>query len=183
MTVSRGVFANAAAGNGVLVLLLLLAFGWGALHALSPGHGKAMVAAYLVGTHGTARDAVALGGVVTVTHTIGVFALGLVTLALSQYIVPEQLYPWLTLASGLLIVVIGAGVLRARVRGYRAASRRARAGSRPMRMATSMGTNTPTGTTTTTGMTMRTATPTDTATTCPTGSPGVASSAWARRRG
>jgi len=55
-----------------------------------------------------------------VTHTIGVFALGLVTLALSQYILPEDLYPWLTLVSGLLIVLIGAGVLRSRIRSARA---------------------------------------------------------------
>jgi len=114
-------FADAAAGEGVLVFLLLAAFGWGALHALSPGHGKAMVAAYLVGTRGTPRDAVALGGIVTVTHTIGVFALGLVTLALSAYVLPEQLYPWLNLASGLLVVVVGVAVLRSRVRGRRQA--------------------------------------------------------------
>jgi nickel/cobalt exporter len=109
-------FADAAAGHGVLVFLLLAAFGWGALHALSPGHGKAMVAAYLVGTRGTPRDAVALGGIVTVTHTIGVFALGLVTLALSAYVLPEQLYPWLNLASGVLVVLVGVAVLRTRVR-------------------------------------------------------------------
>jgi ABC-type nickel/cobalt efflux system permease component RcnA len=117
-----GVFERAAAGQGVLLLLVLSAFAWGALHALSPGHGKAMVAAYLVGTRGTARHAVALGLTVTVTHTIGVFALGLVTLALSQYILPEDLYPWLNLASGLLIVVVGVGVLRARVRRARPGS-------------------------------------------------------------
>jgi ABC-type nickel/cobalt efflux system permease component RcnA len=111
-----GLFEDAAAGHGVLVLLLLGAFGWGALHALSPGHGKAMVAAYLVGTRGSARDAVVLGATVTVTHTIGVFALGLVTLALSQYVLPEQLYPWLTLASGLMVVLVGASVLRSRLR-------------------------------------------------------------------
>ena len=88
-------------GRGVLAILLLpAAFGWGALHALSPGHGKTMVAAYLVGTRGTARHALALGATVTVTHTIGVFALGLVTLALSQYVLPEDLYPWLTLVPG-----------------------------------------------------------------------------------
>ncbi len=115
-----GVFANAAAGKGVLLLLLLAAFGWGAVHALSPGHGKAMVAAYLVGSRGTARHAVALGATVTVTHTAGVFILGAVTLALSRYVLPDQLYPWLNLASGLLVVVIGAGVLRSRLRGVRA---------------------------------------------------------------
>jgi ABC-type nickel/cobalt efflux system permease component RcnA len=111
-----GVFADAANGKGVLLFLLLAAFGWGSLHALSPGHGKAMVAAYLVGTRGRARHALALGATVTITHTIGVFALGVVTLALSQYIVPEQLYPWLTVASGLMVVIVGAGVLRSRLR-------------------------------------------------------------------
>jgi ABC-type nickel/cobalt efflux system permease component RcnA len=113
-------FSDAAAGRGVLLFLLLAAFGWGALHALSPGHGKAMVAAYLVGTRGRTRHAVALGLTVTVTHTIGVFALGLVTLALSQYLLPEDLYPWLNLASGLLVLVVGGGVLRARLRRARA---------------------------------------------------------------
>ena len=114
-----GLFEDAASGEGVLLLMLLAAFGWGALHAVSPGHGKAMVAAYLVGTRGTARHALALGGTVTVTHTIGVFALGVVTLALSQYVLPEDLYPWLTLVSGVMVLGIGAGVLRARVRRAR----------------------------------------------------------------
>jgi len=116
------VFERAANGQGVLLLLLLAAFGWGAIHALSPGHGKAMVAAYLVGTRGTARHAVALGLTVTVTHTIGVFALGLVTLALSAYVLPEDLYPWLNLASGLLVLGVGASVVRSRVRHARAHS-------------------------------------------------------------
>ncbi|MDP9384773.1 MAG: High-affinity nickel-transporter [Actinomycetota bacterium] len=118
-----GLFASAAAGEGVLLFLMLAAFGWGALHALSPGHGKAMVAAYLVGTRGTSRDAVALGAVVTVTHTIGVFALGLVTLLLAQYIVPDDLYPWLNVVSGLLVVGIGGAILWSRLqvaRGRRA---------------------------------------------------------------
>jgi nickel/cobalt transporter (NicO) family protein len=114
-----GLFEQAAAGEGVLFVLLLAAFGWGALHALSPGHGKAMVAAYLVGTKGKPRHAVALGATVTVAHTIGVFMLGFVTLALSQYILPEDLYPWLNLISGALVVAIGAGVLRSRLRWRR----------------------------------------------------------------
>jgi nickel/cobalt transporter (NicO) family protein len=115
-----GLFANAAAGRGVLLLLLLAAFGWGAVHALSPGHGKAMVAAYLVGTRGTARHAAALGATVTVTHTAGVLLLGVVALTLSAFVLPEQLYPWLNLASGLLVVVVGAAVLRQRARRQRA---------------------------------------------------------------
>jgi len=115
-----GVFEDAAAGRTALIVLLLAALGWGALHALSPGHGKAMVAAYLVGSKGTSRHAVVLGGVVTITHTIGVFALGLVTLLLAQYILPEDLFPWLTLVSGLLVVGIGVAVLRSRLSHHRA---------------------------------------------------------------
>ena len=109
-------FSDAAAGRGVLVFLLLAALGWGAVHALSPGHGKAMMAAYLVGTRGRPRDAVLLGATVTITHTAGVLALGVVALGLSHWILPEDLYPWLTLASGLLVVAVGVSVLRGRVR-------------------------------------------------------------------
>jgi nickel/cobalt exporter len=105
---------------GVVALALLLALFWGAAHALSPGHGKAIVAGYLVGTRGTARHAALLGLTVTVTHTIGVFALGLVTLALSQFVVPEHLYPWLNLASALLVVGVGLAVLHARFAHVRA---------------------------------------------------------------
>jgi len=115
-------FSDAAAGKGALLLLLALAFGWGALHALSPGHGKAMVAAYLVGTRGTPRHAIALGGIVTVTHTAGVFALGAVALALSATVLPEDLLPWLELTSGLLVLGVGAAVLRRHLR-HRSAHR------------------------------------------------------------
>jgi ABC-type nickel/cobalt efflux system permease component RcnA len=104
---------------GVLLVSLLIAAFWGATHALTPGHGKAMVAAYLVGTQGTARHAFLLGGTVTIAHTSGVFALGFVTLGLSAFIVPEQLYPWLTLVSGVLVVLVGASVLRQRLRSRR----------------------------------------------------------------
>jgi ABC-type nickel/cobalt efflux system permease component RcnA len=101
---------------GVVFVSLLIAAFWGAAHALTPGHGKSLVAGYLIGTKGRPRDAVLLGATVTITHTIGVFALGLVTLALSAFIVPERLYPWLTLVSGLLVVGVGAAVLVRRVR-------------------------------------------------------------------
>jgi nickel/cobalt transporter (NicO) family protein len=107
-------------GLGVILVSLGLAFFWGAAHALSPGHGKAIVTAYLVGQRGTPRHAAALGLIVTATHTVGVFALGLVTLALSQFIVPEQLYPWIGLVSGLLVIGVGASVLLSRIRHRRA---------------------------------------------------------------
>jgi ABC-type nickel/cobalt efflux system permease component RcnA len=104
---------------GFVLLSLLVAMFWGAAHALSPGHGKSIVAAYLVGSRGTARHALVLGLTVTVTHTIGVFALGLVTLSLSEFVVPDHLYPWLNLVSALLIVAVGVSVLRWRVREWR----------------------------------------------------------------
>ena len=104
----------------MILLSLAAAVFWGAAHALSPGHGKTIVTAYLVGRRGTPAHAALLGLIVTVTHTIGVFALGLVTLALSQLFVPDRLYPWLNLASGLLVVGIGISVLRARWRHRRA---------------------------------------------------------------
>ena len=104
----------------VILASLAAALFWGMAHALSPGHGKTIVTAYLVGKRGTARDAALLGGIVTATHTIGVFALGLVTLALSQLIVPDTLYPWIDLVAGLMVVAIGANVLRSRFRHARA---------------------------------------------------------------
>jgi nickel/cobalt transporter (NicO) family protein len=101
---------------GIVLVSLLIAAFWGAAHALTPGHGKALIAGYLIGTRGRPRDAVLLGATVTVTHTAGVFGLGLVTLLLSRFIVPERLYPWLTLVSGLLVVGVGASVLVRRLR-------------------------------------------------------------------
>ncbi len=95
---------------------MLAAIALGALHALSPGHGKAVMAGYLVGTRGTARHAVSLGLTITVTHTAGVFLLGLVTLFAASVITPERLYPWVTLFSGLLILGIGGALLLARTR-------------------------------------------------------------------
>jgi ABC-type nickel/cobalt efflux system permease component RcnA len=107
---------RARLGFWVVLASLAVALFWGAAHALSPGHGKTIVTAYLVGRRGTPRHAALLGLIVTVTHTIGVFALGLATLLLSRFVVPEQLYPWLNLVSGVLVVAIGASVLRARWR-------------------------------------------------------------------
>ena len=98
--------------SDVLFLLVaaLIAAALGGFHALEPGHGKTLVAAYLVGSHGTARHAVLLGGVVTASHTISVYALGIITLYASQWIMPEQLYPWLGAASGLLVAGIGSAL-------------------------------------------------------------------------
>jgi nickel/cobalt exporter len=98
-------------GPGVLAGALLLAAVLGAFHALTPGHGKTIVGAYLVGSRGTWRHAVFLGLVVTATHTLGVYALGAATLAASAWVLPERLLPWLSAVSGLLVVSVGTSLL------------------------------------------------------------------------
>jgi ABC-type nickel/cobalt efflux system permease component RcnA len=119
-TQSRDMFAELMSREdltlGVALLSLLMAVGLGALHAFSPGHGKTVVGAYLVGSRGTPRHAVFLGLTVTITHTLGVFALGLVTLFASQYIVPERLFPILGVVSGAIVVVIGLSLFARRLR-------------------------------------------------------------------
>ncbi len=106
-------------GAGIVLLGMAMAFGLGAMHALSPGHGKTIVAAYLVGARGAFRHAIFLGGMVTFTHTITVFFLGLTTLFLSQYVLPEKVFPALGAISGLAIVWIGAMLLYKRARQLR----------------------------------------------------------------
>jgi nickel/cobalt exporter len=113
-TVKRDDFLSRALKNshaslpiGLALICLAVAFGIGALHAIEPGHGKTMVAAYLVGSRGTFKQAIFLGGLVTFTHTISVFALGLITLFLSQYVLPETMTKVLGVVSGVSIVWIG----------------------------------------------------------------------------
>ncbi len=92
---------------GIILVALAVAVGLGAFHALEPGHGKTLVAAYLVGSRGSIRHALLLGLVVTAAHTAGVYLLGVITLYASQYVVPERLYPWLSVASGVMIMALG----------------------------------------------------------------------------
>ena len=96
---------------------LLFAMVLGGLHAMSPGHGKTVVGAYLVGSRGTAKHAAFLGLTVTITHTLGVFALGLITLFASQYILPETLFPVLSFTSGAIVLGIGLSLFVRRLRG------------------------------------------------------------------
>ncbi len=99
----------------VMLFGLLLAFGFGAMHAMSPGHGKTVVGAYLVGSRGTVKHAVFLGLTVTITHTLSVFALGIVALFASNYILPERLLPFLSFVSGLLVFFIGLTLFKDRL--------------------------------------------------------------------
>jgi ABC-type nickel/cobalt efflux system permease component RcnA len=100
----------------IVLFALVMAMGLGAVHALSPGHGKTVVGAYLVGARGTAKHALFLGLTVTITHTAGVFALGIITLFASHYVLPEQLYPWLGTVSGLIVMGMGVMLFVRRVR-------------------------------------------------------------------
>ncbi|MBV9271751.1 MAG: hypothetical protein JO165_11695, partial [Candidatus Eremiobacteraeota bacterium] len=91
----------------LVFLTIVAAFGLGALHALEPGHGKALLAFTLVGARATTRQAMILAGSLTFAHTAGVLLLGAV-LFLAAGFVSESIYPWITLISGLAIAVIGA---------------------------------------------------------------------------
>jgi ABC-type nickel/cobalt efflux system permease component RcnA len=99
-----------------IALALLTAIGLGALHALEPGHGKGVAAAYLVGARATPRHAILLGATITVTHTFSVYMLGLVTVLASSLIVPEKLFPYLGLVSALIVIVVGLNMIRTALR-------------------------------------------------------------------
>jgi nickel/cobalt transporter (NicO) family protein len=114
--VTGGAFAGLVGRTGPFMLVaLLLAFGFGALHALGPGHGKTLMAAYLIGAGGRARHAIAVGGSVSVMHTASVLALGFVVLTVTEVFAPERVYPWLGLVSGVIAFVLGASLLVARL--------------------------------------------------------------------
>jgi nickel/cobalt transporter (NicO) family protein len=104
-----------SAGFGLVALALALALG--AAHALAPGHGKTVMAAYLVGLRGSLRQAATIGATVTVTHTAGVLLLGLV-LSASRAVASERVYPWLGLASGLLLAAVGLTLAVRALRGH-----------------------------------------------------------------
>jgi ABC-type nickel/cobalt efflux system permease component RcnA len=101
-----------------MLLALVLAFGFGAFHALGPGHGKTLMAAYLVGGGGRARHALAVGGAVAGMHTASVLALGFVVLAATEVFPAERVYPWLGIGSGLLAFGLGAWMLVTRLAAW-----------------------------------------------------------------
>ena len=105
--------------RAAMIVTMIGAFIWGAFHALSPGHGKAVVGAYLIGSRGTPKHAAFLGLTVTATHTAGIFALGFVALGLSHILLPETVFPYLSLLSGVLVILIGLGIGYRRYQAYR----------------------------------------------------------------
>ena len=114
-------FAGLVTRGGSSPLLWLLALGTafaiGGIHALGPGHGKTLMAAYLVGSDARPRQVVAVGAAVSVMHTASVVVLGLTVLIAGQAFPPEAAYRWTTIASGALVALLGAYLLRSRVRG------------------------------------------------------------------
>jgi ABC-type nickel/cobalt efflux system permease component RcnA len=127
------VLSSLVTGRSLTLAFVLSAFAMamllGAVHALGPGHGKSVMAAYLVGQKGSLQQALAIGLTVTATHTAGVIGLG-VLVSTSSAMVPERFYPWLSLASGLLLASVGAGLLKRTLRD-RAGLLFGRAGSMP----------------------------------------------------
>ena len=101
---------------GFLLIAAAIAAFLGGLHAMEPGHGKTLVAAYLIGSRSSLRHVVMLGSIVTASHTASVYILGIVTLYASHWIVPERLYPWLGFASGLLVAMLGLALIARRLR-------------------------------------------------------------------
>ena len=100
---------------GLIVLMIAVAIGVGALHALGPGHGKSLIGAYLAGNGGTMRHVVGVGAAVSVMHTASVLGLGLLVLSAERVLSPERVYPWLGLASGLVALALGAALLVSRI--------------------------------------------------------------------
>ena len=123
--VAGGAFAGLVSHTGLplVALSILLAVAFGAVHALGPGHGKTLMAAYLVGAGGRARQAVAIGGAVAVMHTASVLALGLVVISAERWFPPERVYPWLGLASGLVALGLGSALLVTRLAAWTNAAR------------------------------------------------------------
>jgi nickel/cobalt exporter len=112
-----GLVSRTSLTPGFALLALLLSLLLGGLHAFAPGHGKTLMAAYLVARDGTWRQAAVIGLSVTVTHTIGVLVLG-VALSAAAIAAPEQVYPWLGLISGVLLAGIGFSLLRTARAGH-----------------------------------------------------------------
>ena len=117
-SILEGLVRNQQTSPAFILAAMVIAVLLGALHALSPGHGKTIVAAYLVGSQGKYYHAVALGAIVTLTHTGSVFVLGLLTLAASRYFLTSHIFPILELVSGLLIFFLGIGLLLPRLRNW-----------------------------------------------------------------
>ncbi len=123
--VDLSAFSSLVDNHGIVLVLaaFALAVAFGAWHALLPGHGKTLMAAYMVGSETKVRHAVAVGSAVAVMHTASVLGLGLLVITLEQTFRPESLYPWLGLLSGVVAIGLGAYLLIGRLAAWSEARR------------------------------------------------------------
>ena len=105
----------------VLLLSLAAAAALGAGHALTPGHGKTLMAAYLVGTRGSARHAIGLGAAVSVSHTAGILVLATIIVAATDVIAPDTVVRWAPVVAAVSILLIGGWMLLGEIRRRRTA--------------------------------------------------------------
>jgi nickel/cobalt exporter len=89
------------------LVYLASSFWLGAAHAITPGHGKTIAAAYIVGARGRPVDAVILGIFVTLSHTSGIVLVGVLASLGLPGMIPQRIEAWMTLATGLLVILIG----------------------------------------------------------------------------
>jgi ABC-type nickel/cobalt efflux system permease component RcnA len=119
------VFRRAELTPLVALVALATAAALGAGHALTPGHGKTLMAAYLVGTRGTARHALGLGAAVSVSHTAGILVLAAIVVAATDVLAPDVVVRWAPVVAAISILVIGGWMLLGEIR-------RRRRGGRPI---------------------------------------------------
>jgi nickel/cobalt exporter len=123
--IDLGAFATLVDNHGIVLVIaaFVLAVAFGAWHALLPGHGKTLMAAYMVGSETRVRQAVAAGCAVALMHTASVLGLGLLVITLEQTFRPESLYPWLGLLSGLVAILLGTALMIGRLAAWSDARR------------------------------------------------------------
>jgi len=97
------------------ILYLVTSFWLGAVHAATPGHGKTIAAAYIVGARGRPVDALVLGIFVTLSHTSGIVLVAVLATAGSTWLIPQQIEAYLAVAAGILVIGIGCWMLRTQV--------------------------------------------------------------------
>lgn len=115
----QGGFAGLLGRDGVALTALLLAVGFGAIHALAPGHGKTIMAGYMVGGGARTSQAVAAGIAIALMHVTSVLVLGFAIAWAEESFAPEEVYPWLGLVAGLVVLGLGTGLLVTRARAGR----------------------------------------------------------------
>ncbi|MYV49989.1 hypothetical protein [Streptomyces sp. SID2888] len=105
-------------GHALFWVALVVALGVGAAHAVAPGHGKSITAAYLVGTRGRYKDAARLGLIVATMHTFSVLVLALLWVGVSSTAISTKTATaWMQAAAGAIVAIVGVGLIYRHLRG------------------------------------------------------------------